>query len=232
MHVTLCVCPLVRKIETRTRLVLVIHHTEIRKPTNTGHLAASCLENSEIHVRGGDRTPSAPIDWGGRTPLLLFPHEGEATVLAPIEGPVALVVPDGNWRQASKVRARVPGMRDVRCVTLPPGPPSLYRLRSEAHPAGLATMEAIARALGILDGPEVQAHLEYVFRAMVERTLWVRGSLSASAVTGGLPPGATRHDPESGARFRAEALASGAEGALHDRRGVFVDREQERDERV
>ncbi len=200
MHMSLCVCPIVPRIETRTRLVLVIHHTEIRKPTNTGHLGAACLVNSEVHVRGREGAPSPPIEWGDSTPLLLFPHEGEAEVLAPMPGPVTLIVPDGNWRQASKVRARVPGLRNVRCVTLPPGPPSIYRLRSEPHPAGLATIEAIARAMGILEGAHVQEALEHVFRTMVERTLWVRGALATDEVTGGIPEGASRHDPRSGLR--------------------------------
>jgi DTW domain-containing protein YfiP len=203
MHIGLCVCKLVPRIETVTRLVLVIHHTEIRKPTNTGNLGAACLVNSEVHVRGLEGVPSKPIEWQDRTPLLLFPHEGEAEPLEPVAGPVTLIVPDGNWRQASKVRARVPGLKDVRCVTLPAGPPSIYRLRSEPHPAGLATIEAIARAMGILEGAHVQAALEHVFRAMVERTLWARGVLAAEDVTGGIPEGATRHDPRSGLRETA-----------------------------
>jgi DTW domain-containing protein YfiP len=195
MHLGLCICGLVPRIETRTRLLLVIHHTELRKPTNTGHLAAACLTNSEVHVRGRERGETTTLEWGEQTPLLLFPHEQETETLTRIEGPVALIVPDGNWRQASKVRARVPKLKGVRCVSLPPGPPSLYRLRSEPHPSGLATMEAIARALGILDGPEVQRQLERVFRTMVERTLWVRGAIPADAVTGGIPAGASRHVP-------------------------------------
>lgn len=205
MHLGLCVCSIVPRIETKTRLALVIHHTELRKPTNTGHLAAACLVNSKIHVRGREGAPTAGIEWGNRTPLLLFPHEGEAEPLTAMDGDVTLIVPDGNWRQASKVRARVPGMKSVRCVTLPPGPPSIYRLRSEAHATGLATMEAIARAMGILEGSHVQAALEHVFRVMVERTLWVRGALADEDVTGGLPEGASRHDPR-GARDVALGL--------------------------
>lgn len=195
MHMGLCVCSIVPRLETRTRLVLVIHHTEIRKPTNTGHLAASCLVNSEVHVRGRENVPTRPFEWGESTPVLLYPHEGEAEVLTAQDRPVSLIVPDGNWRQAAKVRARVPGLKDVRCVTLPPGPPSSYRLRSEPHPQGLATIEAIARAMGILEGPHVQAALEHVFRAMVERTLWLRGAISTEEVTGGIPEGASRADP-------------------------------------
>jgi DTW domain-containing protein YfiP len=39
MHSSLCVCALIPTLETRTRLVLVIHRAEDRKPTNTGRLA-------------------------------------------------------------------------------------------------------------------------------------------------------------------------------------------------
>jgi hypothetical protein len=60
---------------------------------------------------------------------------------------------------------------------------------------GLATMEAIARVFGWLEGPAVRRALEYVFRAMVERTLWSRGIITAADVTGGIPPGTLQHDP-------------------------------------
>jgi DTW domain-containing protein YfiP len=199
----LCVCSLMPspRLQTRTRLVLIIHRYEDRKPTNTGRLAAECLANSEIMLRGvrGHESQPTPafVCPEGTQPLLLFPHEG-ATPLDEIAwpaGPVTLVVPDGNWRQASKVRQRVPGLGDVPCVSLPVGAPSTYRLRTEAHEAGLATIEAIARAMGVLEverGELVQRALEGVFRAMVERTLWARGKLRTAAVTGGIPEGVVR----------------------------------------
>jgi DTW domain-containing protein YfiP len=199
MHMSLCVCTLLPRIETRTRLVLVIHRAEARKPTNTGHLAVASLVNSEVHVRGRLGEPSEPIMvQPGTLPLLLFPHEHEAKPLRLLDEPVTLIVPDGNWRQASKVRARVPGLREVPCVTLPAGAPSTYRLRSEAHSHGLATIEAIPRAMEILEGVHVRQALERVFRAMVERTLWMRGDLATEEVTGGIPDGVLRHDPRSG----------------------------------
>jgi DTW domain-containing protein len=206
MHQSLCVCSLIPRIETRTRVVLVMHFSEARKPTNTGRLAAECLVNSEVVVRGHRESQSdgpLPIP-DGTTPVLLYPAEDAVPLvdLAPALAarPITLVVPDGNWRQAFKVRARVPGLRGVPCVTLPAAPekPSLYRLRAEAHAHGLATIEAIARALGVLEGPEVEAALVFPFRAMVERTLWARGALQEPEVTGGIPEGALRHDPVSG----------------------------------
>lgn len=199
MHESVCVCALFVPIPTRTKLVLLIHHTEVRKPTNTGHLAVRSLPNSTMIVRGKDETPTAPIDFGDTEPVFLYPHE-DARPVEPVSHPVTLIVPDGNWRQAGKVRARVAGLSKVRCVTLPPGPPTIYRLRSEQHPAGLATLEAIARAMAVLEGPHVHDALMHLFRIMVERTLWVRGSLPASEVTGGIPPGVTKHEPTSGVR--------------------------------
>ena len=198
MHMSMCLCSLFEaKLETRTRVLLVIHRAEIRKPTNTGHLATKCLVNSSVLVRGNEEEPTEAIDFGDSEPVLLFPHDG-VTELVPVDHPVTLIVPDGNWRQASKVRARVPGLKDVRCVTLPPGPPSIYRLRTEAHDHGLATAEAIARAMGILEGPHVHDALMHVFRTMVERTLWIRVTIPASEVTTRLPPGVTKHEPRSG----------------------------------
>jgi DTW domain-containing protein YfiP len=196
----LCVCDLVPspRIETRTRLVLVIHRYEDRKPTNTGRLAAACLANSEVIVRGHETHPTPPFAFDpGSQPFLLFPHDDALclTKVAIPSRPVTLIVPDGNWRQASKVRNRVPGLRDVPCVSLPVGAHSRYRLRAEAHEAGLATIEAIARAICRLEGdegPRVQAALEFVFRAMVDRTLWSRGMMRTANVTGGIPAGVVR----------------------------------------
>ena len=202
MHLSLCICALIPRLETKTRLVLVMHKAEKRKPTNTGHLAAKALVNSETIVRGIEGKPDPEVTWPeGSEPVLLYPAE-DARPLEACSHPVSLIVPDGNWRQASKVRQRVRGLRDVRCVTLPVGAPTTYRLRSESQPNGLATIEAIARAFGILEGAHIQDALEGIFRTMVERTLWIRGSLPTADVSDGIPEGVAKHDPQSGLRSR------------------------------
>ena len=40
MHRSLCICALLPRLETRTRVVLLLHQLEIVKPTNTGLVAA------------------------------------------------------------------------------------------------------------------------------------------------------------------------------------------------
>jgi DTW domain-containing protein len=201
LHVGLCICASLPRIETRTRVVLVLHRTEDRRSTNTGRIAASCLTHTEISVRGDVRAPADELglDLDHTEPLLLYPHDDADVLEARPAGalPVTLIVPDGNWRQAGKVRARVRGLDSVRAVRLPDGPPSRYRLRHWAHPHGLSTLEAIARALDILEGGSARAELERVLDAMVERTLWVKGALRDDEVRVGLPEGAMRHAPSA-----------------------------------
>ena len=77
MHESLCVCSLMPRFTTRTRLCLIIHRFEDRKPTNTGRLAAECLTESEVIVRGHEGRPVDTFEAKpGTVPLLLFPHEG------------------------------------------------------------------------------------------------------------------------------------------------------------
>jgi DTW domain-containing protein YfiP len=203
MHVGLCFCATIPRLVTRTRVVLVMHRFEDRKPTNTGRLATECLENSETVIRGDDSGAPADVTFAeGARPVLLFPARDARPLeeFRDAETPLTLVVPDGNWRQASKVKKRVRGLAEIPCATLSGGPPSAYRLRTEHRETDLSTIEAIARALGLLEGAEVRLALETVFHTMVERTLWARGALATDRVASGIPAGAKPHDPVSGCR--------------------------------
>ncbi len=201
MHATLCICSLVPRLVTRTRLALLVHYREVRKPSNTGRLAARCLERSRVEIVGLRDRPLKPLRIEDEVPLLLFPADDAVSIekYAGSKTPVALVVPDGNWRQASKMRQRGPGLDQLQCVTLPDTGPSRYHLRTELRTGGLATLEAIGRALTILEGDgAVEAAMLAVFRVMVDRTLWHRGKLASDQVTGGVPAEAIAADPRGG----------------------------------
>jgi DTW domain-containing protein YfiP len=169
-----CICALVPTLHTRTRLALVVHYREARKPTNTGLLAARALANSRVDIVGDrDRPLALPIVASGQRGALLFPADDAVPI-----GDVAidtLVVPDGNWRQAGKFRARVPGLAELPCVRLPDVPVTRYRLRAEPREGGLATIEAIAYALRVLEGDGIANQLLAIFDAMVDATLRARG---------------------------------------------------------
>ncbi len=180
MRQELCLCANIPELRLGTKLILVMNKREIKVPTNTGRLASLALPNSVILSRGLEDNPydlaeHLPQDRPG---ILLYPAD-DAILLTPEwvaeHGPFHLVVPDGNWRQTSKMRRRDPVMATLPCVRLPPGPPSAYRVRKESKAEGLATIEAIARTLGILEGPSVQKALEELLAIMVTRTLASRG---------------------------------------------------------
>lgn len=209
MHETLCICALVPRLATRTRLQLILHYREERRPTNTGQLATRCLQDSAIAIVGDRARPLELAAIADREqPLLLYPADDAVpiTEFADSARPVVLIVPDGSWRQASKMRKRIPALAAAPCVTLPEAGPSSYRLRAEPQAGGLATFEAIARALGILEGaagPAIEAAMLALFQVMVERTLWLRGALPDAQVTGGIPAEAIARNPRSTRATRA-----------------------------
>lgn len=191
LHVPLCMCGLVSPLPVETRVVVIQHITESGRSSNSGRLVPLTLAGGELHIRGlPDRAFDGPrLAEPGRRVVMLYPLPG-APVLAPDPHdprPVTLLVPDGNWRQARKMVQREPVLRAATKVRLAPGPPSRYRLRSHPDPQRIATFEAVARALGALEGLAVQRRLEHWFDVFVERTLWTRGDLSSDAVTGGIP---------------------------------------------
>jgi DTW domain-containing protein YfiP len=207
MSGALCLCAELHPIENRTRVGIIMHHGEARTSSNTGRLAHALLRNSEVRLRGVPGNPFSAEGWVGPqgTSLVLFPTE-TAQVLTPewvstLKNPVTLIVPDGNWSQARKVLLREMALKDAIPVKLPPGPPSQYRLRKAPRIEAVCTIEAIARALRILEGErgdEVEAHLLKGFQTMVERVLWSRGEIKTEECQTGIPEEAIEIRQKSG----------------------------------
>lgn len=181
LHTHLCICSAIPRLDLATRLVLVMHRREWAKPTATGPLALAVLANSELRIQGHREHPLnfRDLETEHRRTLLLYPGEESRilsrSLLAEDTRPVNLVVPDGNWRQAARMGKRLPGLEHALMVRLPEGAKTGWGVRKEHHPEGLATFEAIARALGIIDTVEVQNRMEALFQLMVARTLQARG---------------------------------------------------------
>jgi len=187
-----CLCPLIPRYALATRLVLVMHYRECSKPTATGPLALAVLPHSELRIHG---KRDNPLDFRDlidpeRRMLLLYPAEDVPLLnrdfLDLDSRPVTLVVPDGTWGQAVRMGRRLPGLDQAEMARLPEGPATRWGIRREHHPQGLATFEAIARAMGIIESPAVQAGMEKLFHLMVQRTLQSRGRPAAGE---GVPDG-------------------------------------------
>lgn len=181
LHASRCICRHIEPFVSRHKLVLVMHCRETTKTTATGPLALEMLPHSELYVHG---LPEKPLDLShlhqeGRRVLVLFPSEEARELCTELLNedprPVTLIVPDGNWRQATRAAKRVPGVTQAECVTLGAGLPTAWGVRRETREQGLATFEAIARAFGVLEGPLLQRQMEALFSRMVKETLACRG---------------------------------------------------------
>jgi DTW domain-containing protein len=182
----LCVCEFIIPFTIETKVSLIVHVRELKLTSNTAQFAKKMLpEDSEIVIRGRineifDATPT--LARPGRA-LFLYPHEDALELnddfKAKYPGPYHLIVPDGNWQQARKVRQREEGLSSLPAVKLPPGIISEYGLRKAQHPEWVSTYEAMAHALGILESPEITQKLMKFFRVWVKHTeLCRRGDFS------------------------------------------------------
>lgn len=159
-------------IETRTRVVVLQHPRERDKAVGTARIAALCLPNSEIFV-GVDFERSARVaELLGdreRPAVLLYPGpEARDLEREPPEGPVTLVTIDGTWHQARSLFRRNPALLALPRYAFLPASPSEYKIRREPRPDYVSTIEALAIALGALEGDRDRfLALLQPFRAMV-----------------------------------------------------------------
>ena len=171
LPVGMCLCAELPRLVVRTRVVVMMHRREAATSSNTGRIAARLLEGASVRVRGGDRDlPTEPLPPGRR--LVLFPA-AEARLLTPEDAAgdgVVLLVPDGTWSQARRLLRRDAIFQGAEVVTLPPAGPSRYGLRRHAREGSVCTLEAIGRALGVLEGGPIEAQLAAVLDRFVERS--------------------------------------------------------------
>lgn len=169
-----CVCDVLAAhageggLATGTPLHLVLHAGEAKKSTNTGYLAARALAGSVVHLHGREGRAIAP-----RPRALVLTPEGRPLAARDAGRPVFVI--DAAWRQARRMRRKLPALVEAEPVRLAPGPPSRYALRVGPTPAHLSTLEAVARAWGVLEGPAHREALEAILDVFVERSLALRG---------------------------------------------------------
>jgi DTW domain-containing protein YfiP len=172
-----CVCAFIPKLSLKTRLCLVVHAKELKRTTNTGRLAVTALTNSEMRIRGVE---DSPVDLSDllvpeyRT-VLFYPSDDALELNAEFvkadPRPIQLIVPDGNWRQASKVHYRHHELANVPRVMIKDANKSAHHMRAETTAEGMATLQAIAEAIGIIEGAEAKQALMGLYQAKLKATL-------------------------------------------------------------
>ena len=187
----LCVCATLPTIDLPVRVLLIQHHKERDKQSNTGRLAHRMLANSELVYFGSRDTPFDEE--------LLRQPETDYFVLHPLPGAVplapggldpapgrraTLVVLDGTWRQARRMTSRVPGIAGLPFVTLPDDGRTPYQPRRAPAPGHYSTIDAIANALRFAGHVEAADRMERVLREIRPRLDHVRSRSRRSSLEG------------------------------------------------
>ncbi|MDQ3203282.1 MAG: DTW domain-containing protein [Pseudomonadota bacterium] len=172
-----CLCALIPHLDSRTRVLLLQHPSEVSHALNTARLAALGLSNAELIVGEVFENLPALLNQPGYRARLLFPAADAQTLqtYAGNDEPMLLVVPDGTWRKASKMLHLNPLLAALPRVTLAAGAVSRYRLRKAPGPGALSTIEAIVQALQTLEAPAEFDALLKPFDALIEGQIAAMG---------------------------------------------------------
>jgi DTW domain-containing protein len=183
----LCICESIPVLDLATKVSLIIHVNELKRSSNTGRLALKALVNSEMRVRGekAQTLDLRDLLTDRYRTFLFYPSldavELDHDLVARDRTPIQLIVPDGTWRQASKVLYRHRELKDIQRVKISTPDVSKFHLRAQHRPDGMATLQAIAHGLGVIEGDLVKDALMKLYHAKVERTLLGRGVLAQSS---------------------------------------------------
>lgn len=195
LHLERCLCAELPRLALPTRFIVVQHNRERHKPTSTGRATAAILGAPVLFYGAqGVAMETGPLDDPGCDYMVLFPSEdatvADAAALRPAPGRVrGVVILDGTWHQCSRMARRAPRIDAMPRLSLPPGPPSRWGVRTAPRPEAVCTLEAAARLVALLHGAEVAAPMEAFFTELTARMHAQRGSL---------PPGADDEDDELG----------------------------------
>ncbi len=174
LKVAVCLCADVPSVDTRFEVVILRHAREATKSTNTGRIAALALKRCRI-IRYGGREDDFDGALGPlHEPWLVFPDDHARL---PTSLPGTLIFLDGTWRQASRMAQRLSSgrLRGVPRLSLPAPTIAPARLRQSPNSQSLSTLEAIATAVGMLEGEAKATPLHSLHALLVERVLRGRG---------------------------------------------------------
>ncbi|MGV8917426.1 MAG: tRNA-uridine aminocarboxypropyltransferase [Pseudomonas sp.] len=175
-----CLCALIPQLDSRTRVLILQHPSEVNHALNTARFAALGLINAQLRIGEVFDDLGELLRQPGYQARLLFPaddaqplsvyaatkHEGD---------PLLLVVPDGTWKKARKLLHLNPALTLLPRVTLAQATPTRYRLRKAPGPGALSTVEAIVQALQTLEAPQSFEALLRPFEALINGQIAAMG---------------------------------------------------------
>lgn len=148
-----CICDTIERIANRTGIIILQHPRERFHPIGTVRIARLALESVRIESCAPWMDGSAIHARLPPHTALLYPAPGarDLATLSAADHPRHLALLDGTWFHAKKIYDAHRWLHALPHVSLTPSEPSRYRLRREPKERYVATVEAIAYALRLLE---------------------------------------------------------------------------------
>lgn len=156
-----CLCEHLVKLETRTRVVILMHPKEFkREKAATGKLTHACLPNSEIQWDESfaeNKRVNELLSDPTKYPVLLYPGdtavnvskgEFKGSVLEGLE--LVVFVLDGTWPCAKKMLKLSPNLQTIPRLMFTPTEKSQFVIKQQPHELCLSTIESVQQFLEAL----------------------------------------------------------------------------------
>lgn len=157
-----------------------MHASERCRSSNTARVLEMALTDCEVLLVGEKDNPFKGIRLQqDEANFVLYPEPSAAalsteylkrTISASIRR-VHLIVPDGSWTQAKRIVHGNIHLRGIPRVQLAELAPSAYLLRKNGRTGGVCTAEAVAHALGEIEGEQLKNELLHNFTIMRDNVL-------------------------------------------------------------
>lgn len=169
-------CSEIPTVPTATAFEVVRHVRELNKLSNSARVAGLAMPSLHLHSYGARGPRFDPTPLLGTGVVLLFPlGAGGSRGLADPAQVRSVVVLDGSWAQARRMVNRMPALGALPRLVVEPRLVDRPRLRQPPVPGGMATLEAIAAAVELLEGRDRAAPLWALFDTLVQRGLALQG---------------------------------------------------------
>lgn len=170
MHKGDCICAIAPAVHPRSPISLVMHVSEVFKTTSTARLIPLSIPSARVQIRGLSKGFTHPyLDYlakRGRDEAMIFTGTYQKLALFPSrealdigefkdewnQGKLELLIPDGNWNQASRMVHREKIFEGSIPVRLNSKSKGNYLFRTQVEDGRFSTFESLIRSLEILEG--------------------------------------------------------------------------------
>ncbi|USD64466.1 DTW domain-containing protein [Vibrio sp. SCSIO 43136] len=172
----MCICSLITPVENRLELIILQHPTEVGRAKGTAAILQLGLSHCKTFV-GEDFSQHDELNQLLAEPdvthWVLFPAEQANSLeqAATISGKLRVILLDGTWKKAYKMRQISINLRNLPCIALPEDLQGNYKIRKSPSDNALSTVEAGYHLLEQLDTACKPQPLLDAFEAMMEQQL-------------------------------------------------------------